>query len=119
MNADNRQTQNKTAAAPSCVVVGPDGQILTPGDLPRQAPARWIAHRKAEIAIAVLNGLISLEDLRKRYELSFGEVLDWTTAYRTSGLCGLQSRRRTKNKIPNSKISGAFDDHAEESRPVA
>lgn len=119
LNAHDRQGPSQRRTAASCVVLGPDGQILTPDDLPRRAPARWIAHRKAEITIALLNGLISLEDLRKRYELSFGEVLAWTTAYRTSGLAGLQCRRRTKGKISYSNISGAFDDHAEESRPLA
>lgn len=82
--------------APSCAVIGPDGQIFTPGDLPRKAPRRWVARRKAEVTIAVLNGLISLPDLRDRYGLSFGEVLQWTVAYQETGLTGLQTLRRPK-----------------------
>ena len=52
-------------------------RALTIADLPAPNTNRWVIRRKAEVIAAVHGGLISLEDVRRRYMLTVEEFLSW------------------------------------------
>ena len=58
-------------------VVGPDGSILTPSNLPQAGRIRWVAQRKAELIAAVSGGLLTMQDACLRYAISTEEFTDW------------------------------------------
>jgi hypothetical protein len=74
---------------PSGRVIGPDGFVRTLVNLPSPNTKRWVARRKAEIVSAVRGGVISMADALKRYEISSEEFLNWDSAYKRSGVSGL------------------------------
>jgi Protein of unknown function (DUF1153) len=59
-------------------------------DLPPPDTKRWVARRKAVIVNAVRSGVISLEEVCRRYELSVEEFLAWQRAIETHGVAGLR-----------------------------
>src|SRR3954454_22995924 len=62
-------------------------------DLPLPDTKRWIARRKAVIVNAVRAGVINLEEVCRRYELSVEEFLAWQRAIDTHGVPGLRVTR--------------------------
>jgi len=62
---------------PVSYVIGPQGAILTPADLPSTNVKRWTVYRKAEIIAAIRGGLLSLEDACERYSLTVEEFVSW------------------------------------------
>jgi Protein of unknown function (DUF1153) len=62
-------------------------------DLPPPDTKRWVTRRKAVIVNAVRTGLISLEEVCRRYELSVEEFLAWECAIDTHGVPGLRVTR--------------------------
>ena len=62
-------------------------------DLPPPDTKRWVARRKAVIVNAVRSGVISLEEVCRRYELSVEEFLAWQRAIETHGVAGLRVTR--------------------------
>jgi hypothetical protein len=76
------------------VVVGPDGNVLTPLNLPPANTARWVARRKAEVIAAVHGGLLTMADACRRYSLSSDEFLEWERHYKKHGLEGLRASIR-------------------------
>jgi hypothetical protein len=62
-------------------------------DLPPPDTKRWVARHKAVIVNAVRTGVISLEEVCRRYELSVEEFLAWQRAIDTHGLPGLRVTR--------------------------
>ena len=75
-----------------------DDQILTctsaiAMDLPPADTKRWVARRKAVVVNAVRSGMISLEEVCRRYELSPEEFLAWQRAIDTHGVAGLRVTR--------------------------
>jgi Protein of unknown function (DUF1153) len=74
-------------------VIGPEGSRLTIADLPAPGTKRWVAHRKAEVVLAVCGGLISLEEVCSRYKLTVEELLSWQESYHQHGLRGLRTTR--------------------------
>ena len=71
-------------------VVGPDGSILTPSNLPQPGRIRWVAQRKAELIAAVSGGLLTMDDACLRYAISTEEFTDWERRYVQRGLGGLR-----------------------------
>jgi len=68
-------------------------------DLPPRDTKRWLGRHKAIIVTAVQNGVISLQDARKRYCLSVEELLSWEHAmaeFGANGLCASQGHRRPR-----------------------
>ena len=61
--------------------------------LPPPNTQRWVARRKAVVVNAVLSGMISLEEVCRRYELSVEEFLGWQRAIETHGVPGLRVTR--------------------------
>jgi hypothetical protein len=62
-------------------------------DLPPPDTKRWMARRKAIIVNAVRTGVITLEEVCRRYELSAEEFLAWERAIDTHGVPGLRVTR--------------------------
>jgi len=79
-------------------VIGPDGSVLTPLNLPPADTVRWVARRKAEVIAAVHGGLLSMAEACRRYRLSSEEFLEWEQHYEAQGLEGLRvSARQRQN----------------------
>ena len=62
-------------------------------DLPPPDTKRRVTRRKAVIVNAVRTGVISLEEVCRRYELSVEEFLAWQRAIDTHGVPGLRVTR--------------------------
>jgi len=71
-------------------VIGPDGSPLTINDLPSADTARWVPGRKAEVVAAVRGGLLTLEEVCDRYNLTLEEFLSWQKSIDRNGLAGLR-----------------------------
>ena len=72
-------------------VIGPDGSVLTPANLPPAHLGRWVARHKAEVIAAVHGGLLTLPEACARYEISNDEFLEWERHYKAQGLAGLRA----------------------------
>jgi len=75
-------------------VIGPTGDVMTPANLPPAKVTRWVPRRKAEVVIAVHNGLLSLAEAQARYAISAEEFLSWERDYASEGLRGLRASHR-------------------------
>jgi transposase-like protein len=58
--------------------------------LPPSDTKRWTARRKASIVEAVLSGMITIEEVCRRYGLSVDEFLSWHNAMQSHGVPGLR-----------------------------
>ncbi len=74
-------------------IIGPTGKPLTFENLPPPSIKRWVISRKAEVVIAVRNGLIGFDEACERYRLSAEELLNWEQLIAAHGLCGLRVTR--------------------------
>jgi hypothetical protein len=72
---------------------GPDGYQLTNGDLPSSDLNHWLPRHKAKIVAAVRGGLISADQVCKRYRLSLEEFMIWEQALDSQGVDGLRVTR--------------------------
>jgi hypothetical protein len=71
-------------------------------DLPPPDTKRWVTRRKA----AVRAGVISLEEVCRRYELSVEEFLAWQRAIDTHGVPGLRvTRLQIYRDNPPSRVA--------------
>lgn len=71
-------------------VIGPLGEVLTLASLPPGNTTRWVARRKAEVVAAVDGGLLTVEEVLQRYELSLEEFMGWRQAMDRAGVPGLR-----------------------------
>src|SRR5262245_62314534 len=62
-------------------------------ELPPPDTKRWVTRRKAVIVNAVRVGVISLEEVCRRYELSVEEFFGWQRAIDNNGVPGLRVTR--------------------------
>jgi len=60
-------------------------------ELPPQDTRRWVARRKAAVVAAVSNGLITLEEVCRRYQMSEEEFFAWRRAFEKHGILGLRA----------------------------
>jgi hypothetical protein len=74
-------------------VRGADGSPLSLSDLPDVNNRRWVVRHKANVVAAVRGGLISLEDVCQRYELTVEEFLAWSNAVDRFGVSALRATR--------------------------
>jgi hypothetical protein len=77
-------------------VAGPEGLIVTLANLPSRN-TRWVPRRKAEVVIAVRDGVLSLGEACNRYCLSLDELAQWQRSYNMGGLGG-QRRHKASRK---------------------
>jgi hypothetical protein len=84
----------KTALLPKVSYVrGVDGSPLSLSDLPAAKSQRWTMRHKANVVAAVRGGLLSLEDVGQRYNLTMEEFLAWSRAVDQHGVSGLRATR--------------------------
>jgi hypothetical protein len=74
-------------------VIGPLGEPLTIETLPATDTRHWVIRRKAEVLAAVHGGLLSIEEVCERYDLSLDEFMLWRRAVERSGMYGLRVTR--------------------------
>jgi Protein of unknown function (DUF1153) len=75
-------------------------------ELPPPDTKRWVTRRKAVIVNAVRTGVISLEEVCRRYELSVEEFLAWQRAINTHGVPGLRvTRLQIYRDNPPSRVA--------------
>ena len=75
-------------------------------ELPPPDTKRWVIHRKAVIVNAVRAGVISLEEVCRRYELSEEEFLAWQRAIDAHGVPGLRvTRLQIYRDNPPSRVA--------------
>ena len=74
-------------------IIGPDGEVLTLDSLPPPNTKRWVIRRKAEVVAAVNGGLLSINDVCERYNLTLEEFASWQRAVDRSGMPGLRVTR--------------------------
>ena len=74
-------------------VIGPDGSPLTIADLPPPSTKRWVVRRKAEVVAAVNGGLLTIDEVLERYDLTLEEFAGWQRAVDRSGMQGLRVTR--------------------------
>jgi len=74
-------------------VIGPLGEPLTLDTLPPPGTTRWVVRRKAEVVAAVSGGLLTVDDVCERYDLSAEEFASWQRAVERSGMPGLRVTR--------------------------
>ena len=74
-------------------VIGPLGEPLTIDTLPPPGTSRWVVRRKAEVVAAVNGGLLSIDEVCARYDLTVEEFAGWQRAIDRSGMPGLRVTR--------------------------
>jgi hypothetical protein len=62
-------------------------------ELPSPDIKRWVVRRKAVVVQAVRNGMISLQEACRRYNLSVEEFVAWQQAIERHGIPGLRVTR--------------------------
>ncbi len=93
-------------------VIGPTGKPLTVESLPPPNTKRWAISRRAEVVVAVLNGLIGFDEACERYRLSAEELLNWKQLIMAHGMRGLwvtqlrEYRRFDHDDSPAQRLSG-------------
>ncbi len=90
----DRQNRNAGSGAGDCA------------ELPPRSTTRWVASRKAQVVIAVENGLISLDEAMERYNLSLEEFQSWQRALDRSGVAGLRivaAQQRLRKRKPATR----------------
>ena len=73
--------------------IGPLGEPLTIDTLPPADTTRWVVRRKAEVVAAVNGGLLSVDEVCQRYNLTVEEFAGWQRAIDRSGMPGLRVTR--------------------------
>lgn len=99
------------------------GRVVTPTEnavagLPPSNTVRWSPQRKASVVEAVRDGLISLDEACRRYQLSAEEFQEWQQALTVHGLKGLSvTRSRYYRQIP--RADGPWRARGGQGRPDA
>lgn len=75
------------------MVIGPLGEPLTIESLPAPDTTRWVVRRKAEVVAAVNGGLLTIDEVCERYNLTLEEFASWQRAVDRSGMQGLRVTR--------------------------
>ena len=71
-------------------VIGPLGEALTMRTMPSPRTKRWVARRKAEVVAAVNGGLLTLDEVCERYQLTIEEFSIWKRAIDHWGMPALK-----------------------------
>ena len=74
-------------------VIGPLGEPLTLDSLPPPSTTRWVPRRKAEVVAAVHGGLLTIDEVCARYDLTLEEFASWQRGIERSGMKGLRVTR--------------------------
>ncbi len=84
----------------------PNGQstVLPIGltELPPVTTTRWVTRRKAAVVAAVREGVLTLEEACRRYQLSVEEFTSWQRLVDRHGLPGLRATRIQEYRRPDT-----------------
>ena len=83
---------------------GPTGRLLRLEDLPHPDTERWVPRRKAEVVIAVRNGLLTVDEACSRYRLSQEEFAHWEALIDRHGVKGLRVTRARQLRRETSTV---------------
>jgi Protein of unknown function (DUF1153) len=72
--------------------IGSLGKVMG-AELPPPDTKRWTIRRKAAVLAAIRTGLITREEVYRRYQLSEEELFSWERAFEAHGLGGLRVTR--------------------------
>ena len=61
--------------------------------LPSPQTVRWCARRKALVVVAIVKGMLALEEAMTMYALSAEEMGNWLEVYKQHGIRGLRLTR--------------------------
>jgi len=86
-------------------VIGPLGEPLTLDNLPAPGTKRWVVRRKAEVVAAVNGGLLSVDEVCERYNLTVEEFAAWQRAVDRSGMPADFTARGSLYAIPGSRLA--------------
>ena len=62
-------------------------------DLPPPDTKRWVMRRKAAVVAAVRNGVLSVDEACRMYNISIEEFVSWQTLIENYGIPGLRATR--------------------------
>lgn len=85
-------------------IIGPFAEVLTRDSLPPPNTTRWVASRKAQVVAAVQGGLLSLEEVMRRYNLSLEEFYSWQRAMDRAGVSGLRVAWSQQDRAERKRI---------------
>ena len=71
----------------------PSGAPIPPRDT-----CRWTARRKADVVTAVTSGLLTVDEVLRRYQLSLEEFTGWCRALDREGIAGLRVSHAQRNR---------------------
>ncbi|MGH6788025.1 MAG: DUF1153 domain-containing protein [Novosphingobium sp.] len=80
-------------------ILGPNHEIITRDSLPPPTTTRWVASRKAQIVAAVESGLLTIDEVMDRYDLSLEEFCSWQRAMDRAGIPGLRVAWTQQNRL--------------------
>jgi transposase-like protein len=84
----------------------PNGMAVALSDLPqRDFTGRWTPKKKAAVVLCFRAGLISLEEIERRYNVSPEEYECWARNYRLRGLHGTQVNMIQANKWVRIRVN--------------
>jgi transposase-like protein len=74
-------------------------------ELPPPDTKRWTARRKAAVVAAVSSGMITIDEVCRRYALSVEEFLSWRNTIQRHGVQGLQTTKLQNYRYSRPKTS--------------
>ena len=99
-------------------IIGPSREILTLDSLPPPDTTRWVASRKAQVVAAVEAGLLTIEEVQRRYSLSLEEFYGWQYALEHSGIAGLRVSARQQERTRRRGRPSAAKEHQHRLMPA-
>ena len=83
-------------------------------ELPPPDTKRWTPQRKASVVDAVFSGVMSFEEVHRRYGLSVEEFRSWNNAMKRYGMRGLYTTKLQKYRyFPTPQLPGVSVTHTE------
>ncbi|HEC91076.1 MAG TPA: DUF1153 domain-containing protein [Alphaproteobacteria bacterium] len=106
---------SRPGSADRISIPGPSGKPITIEDLPPADTKRWVVSRKMAVVAGVRAGVISLDEVCRRYRLSKDEFTSWQRLLDAYGLKGLRATRIQSYRPPRERHSpGLLPDQSKE-----
>ena len=111
MEHDTSRLDTTRDHAPRELALGPQLQSLQSqapamavalSELPPVTTTRWVTRRKAAVVAAVREGVLTLEEACRRYQLSVEEFTSWQRLVDRHGLPGLRATRIQEYRQPST-----------------
>ena len=89
---DGQNIQRQDANSNTSMIDRGQKQMML-NELPPPDTVRWVVRRKAAVVAAVKNGVITLDEVCRRYNLSVEEFWNWQEMIEKHGVRGLRVTR--------------------------